>query len=108
VSYDPRCKSEYKLVIIRVMRDQIYIDAVVNRVHQAKMILDAYMSGTGTDQAIQELANETLELPEPKRELPKAKSELPPKKGAIERALEGKEVEWHDDDWPENNYKLTA
>jgi len=55
VSYDPRCKTEYKLVIIRVMRDQIYIDAVLNRVHQGKAILDAYMSGTGMDQAIREL-----------------------------------------------------
>lgn len=55
VSYDPRCKPEYKIVIIRVMRDQIYIDAVINRVHQGKLILDAYMAGTSMDQAIQEL-----------------------------------------------------
>jgi len=55
VSYDPRCKPEYRLVIIRVMRDQIYIDAVINRVKDAKRILDAYMSGTGMDQAIAEL-----------------------------------------------------
>lgn len=45
VSYDPRCKPEYQLVIIRVMRDQIYIDALLDRVHKAKRILDGYMSG---------------------------------------------------------------
>lgn len=45
VSYDPRCKPEFQLVIIRVMRDQIYIDAMLNRVHKAKRILDGYMAG---------------------------------------------------------------
>lgn len=49
VSYDPRCKPEYQLVIIRVMRDQIYIDAMLDRVHKAKRILDGYMSGRSMD-----------------------------------------------------------
>jgi len=50
VSYDPRCKPEFQLVIIRVMRDQIYIDAMLDRVHKAKRILDGYMSGRSMDE----------------------------------------------------------
>lgn len=50
VSYDPRCKPEYQLVIIRVMRDQIYIDAMLDRVHKAKRILDGYMAGRSMDE----------------------------------------------------------
>lgn len=50
VSYDPRCKPEFQLVIIRVMRDQIYIDAMLNRVHKAKRILDGYMAGRSMDE----------------------------------------------------------
>ena len=34
------------------MRDQIYIDAVINRVHQGKFILDQYMEGISLDAAI--------------------------------------------------------
>lgn len=55
VSYDPRCKAEYQLVIIRVMRDQIYIDAMLDRVHKAKRILDGYMSGRSMDEMCQEV-----------------------------------------------------
>lgn len=55
VSYDPRCKPEFQLVIIRVMRDQIYIDAMLDRVHKAKRILDGYMSGRSMDEMCQEV-----------------------------------------------------
>lgn len=55
VSYDPRCKEEYRLVIIRVMRDQIYIDAVLARVREGKRILDGYMAGTSMDEVIKSL-----------------------------------------------------
>lgn len=55
ISYDPRCKDEYKLVIIRVPRDQIYIDAVLDRVHKAKRILDGYMSGRSMDEMCREV-----------------------------------------------------
>jgi len=57
VSYDPRCKSEFQLVVIRVMRDQIYIDAMIDRVHKAKIILDRYMDGLSIDEAILEAEN---------------------------------------------------
>jgi hypothetical protein len=50
VSYDPRCKPEYQLVIIRVSRDQIYIDAMLDRIHKAKRILDGYMAGRSIDE----------------------------------------------------------
>jgi hypothetical protein len=50
ISYDPRCKPEYQLVIIRVMRDQIYIDAMIERIHKAKRILDGYMAGRSIDE----------------------------------------------------------
>ena len=53
VSYDPRCKPEFQLVIIRVMRDQIYIDAMLDRVHKAKRILDGYMAGKSMDEMCQ-------------------------------------------------------
>lgn len=55
VSYDPRCKEEYRLVIIRVMRDQIYIYAVLARVREGKRILDGYMAGTSMDEVIKSL-----------------------------------------------------
>jgi len=55
VSYDPRCKPEFQLVIIRVMRDQIYIDAMLDRVHKAKQILDGYMAGRSMDEMCQEV-----------------------------------------------------
>lgn len=55
VSYDPRCKPEYQLVVIRVIRDQIYIDAMLDRVHKAKRILDGYMAGKSMDEAINEV-----------------------------------------------------
>lgn len=45
ISYDPRCKPEFQMVIIRVNRDQIYIDAMLERIHEAKRILDGFMSG---------------------------------------------------------------
>lgn len=55
VSYDPRCKPEFQLVIIRVMRDQIYIDAMLDRVHKAIRILDGYMAGCSMDKMCQEV-----------------------------------------------------
>lgn len=55
ISYDPRCKQEYQLVIIRVMRDQIYIDAMLDRIHKGKRILDGYMSWRSMDEMCQEV-----------------------------------------------------
>src|SRR5665811_1777846 len=55
VSYDPRCRPEYQLVIIRVMRDQIYIDALIERVHKAKRILDGHIAGRSMDEMIEEV-----------------------------------------------------
>ena len=45
ISYDPRCQDEYKLVVIRVLRDQLFIDAILTRVHKAKFALDMYIEG---------------------------------------------------------------
>lgn len=45
ISYDPRCKPEFQMVIIRVNRDQIFIDAMLERIHEAKRILDGFMAG---------------------------------------------------------------
>lgn len=95
VSYDPRCKPEFQLVIIRVMRDQIYIDAMVDRVHKAKRILDGYMLGRSMDEMCVEVETLPESISQPKKVIEK--------KCAIERALERKETEWHDDDWHENN-----
>ena len=55
VSYDPRCKPEYQLVIIRVMRDDLYISAMLERIHKAKRILDGYMSGRSLDEMVNEV-----------------------------------------------------
>jgi len=61
VSYDPRCKPEFQLVVIRVMRDQIYIDAVIDRVHKAKRILDGYLAGKSMDKMCVEVeSNEDI------------------------------------------------
>lgn len=45
VSYDPRQQGAHKLVVIRVDRDPIYIAAMLERVHEAKNMLDLYLSG---------------------------------------------------------------
>lgn len=45
ISYDQRCKPEFQMVIIRVNRDQIYIDAMLERIHEAKRILDGFLAG---------------------------------------------------------------
>lgn len=55
ISYDPRCKPEFQLVIIRVMRDQIYIDAMLDRIHKAKRILDGYLAGRSLDEMCDEV-----------------------------------------------------
>lgn len=55
VSYDPRCKPDFQLVIIRVMRDQIYIDAMIDRVNKAQRILDGYMSGRSMNEVCVEV-----------------------------------------------------
>lgn len=104
VSYDPRCKPEYQLVIIRVMRDQIYIDAMLDRVHKAKRILDGYMAGKSMDEMCVEVETITEPTPQSKKVISKFEQRLNElSKCPIERALERKETEWHDEDWHESN-----
>lgn len=52
VSYDPRQNDETKLVIIRVDRDQIFIDAILDRVHKAQKIKVLYLNGKSIEDAI--------------------------------------------------------
>jgi hypothetical protein len=40
VSYDPRCRPEYQLSVIRVLRDEVYIATMLERIHEAKKLLD--------------------------------------------------------------------
>ena len=55
ISYDPRQDNAHKIVIIRVERDQIYIDAMMDRIHKAKKILDLYLSGESLEESIMEV-----------------------------------------------------
>lgn len=55
VSFDPRCKPEFQLVVIRVMRDEIYIAEMLDRIHKAKRILDGYLSGRSMNEMCQEV-----------------------------------------------------
>ena len=57
ISFDPRQRDEYKIVIIRVMRDQFFIDAMMNRVHDAKSILDMMNNGVSIENAIKQIAD---------------------------------------------------
>jgi hypothetical protein len=45
ISYDPRCKPEYQLVVIRVERDETYIAVMLERIHEAKRKLDKFLEG---------------------------------------------------------------
>ena len=55
ISYDPRQDNAHKIVIIRVERDQIYIDAMMDRIHKAKRILDIYLAGKSIEESIKEV-----------------------------------------------------
>ena len=55
ISYDPRQTDPHKLIIIRVVRDQIYIDAMLDRVHKSKRILDGYLAGRSIDEMCEEV-----------------------------------------------------
>ncbi len=52
VSFDPRQDESHRLVVIRVYRDEIYIEAMMDRIHQAKRILDLYLDGESMEEAI--------------------------------------------------------
>lgn len=45
VSYDPRMIDEFKLIIIRVMRDQSYIDNLMNRAKIGQEVAKNYIGG---------------------------------------------------------------
>jgi len=55
VSYDPRQDDAHKIVIIRVDRDQIYIDAMMERIHKAEHILNMYLAGKSLEESITEI-----------------------------------------------------
>lgn len=52
VSFDPRQDENHRLVVIRVYRDEIYISAMMERIHQAKRILDRYLAGESMEESI--------------------------------------------------------
>lgn len=52
VSFDPRQDEKHRLVIIRVFRDEIYINAMMDRIHQGKRILDRYLAGESMEESI--------------------------------------------------------
>ena len=52
ISYDPRQDDKHKIVIIRVNRDQIYIDAMMARIHKAQFAKNQYLNGESLDNAL--------------------------------------------------------
>ena len=52
ISYDPRQDDKHKIVIIRVKRDQIYIDAMMDRIHKAQFAKNQYLNGESLDNAL--------------------------------------------------------
>lgn len=52
ISFDPRQGEKHRIAIIRVVRDQIYIDAMMKRIYDAKSILDKLVEGYSIDKAI--------------------------------------------------------
>ena len=52
ISYDPRQDDKHKVVIIRVNRDQIYIDAMMERIHKAQFAKNQYLNGESLDDAL--------------------------------------------------------
>jgi hypothetical protein len=55
VSFDPRQSDKYKLAIIRVYRDEIYCENMMDRVHKAKKIFDMAINGMSINQACVEV-----------------------------------------------------
>lgn len=55
VSFDPRQDENHRLVIIRVLRDQIYIDAMMERIFKARKIYELYMLGLSIENAIKQI-----------------------------------------------------
>ena len=55
ISYDPRKKPEFQLVVIRVDRDQIFIDAMIERIEKAQRIKNLVLDGMSIDEAIMEV-----------------------------------------------------
>lgn len=56
ISYDPRKKQEYQLVIIRVNRDDIFIEGMVDRIKKAQQIKEMVLSGISIDDACKKVA----------------------------------------------------
>jgi hypothetical protein len=56
ISYDPRKKQEYQLVIIRVNRDDIFIAGMVERIKKAQQIKEMVLNGVAIDDACKKVA----------------------------------------------------
>jgi putative phage-type endonuclease len=56
ISYDPRKKQEYQLVIIRVARDDIFIAGMVERIKKAQQIKEMVLNGVAIDDACKKVA----------------------------------------------------
>jgi hypothetical protein len=55
VSFDPRQSEPYRIKVIRVFRDQFYIDAMITRIKHADAILQGLKLGAGMDEAIKKI-----------------------------------------------------
>lgn len=52
VSFDPRQDEEHRIVIIRVMRDEIFIKGMMNKIHRAQYAKNQYLNGESLDNAL--------------------------------------------------------
>jgi hypothetical protein len=55
VSFDPRQSEPYRIKVIRVFRDQFYIDAMITRIKHADAILQRLKLGAGMNEAVKEI-----------------------------------------------------
>lgn len=55
ISYDPRRKDEFKMVVIRVERDPFYIESIVDRITKAEQIKNWVLGGMSINQACWEV-----------------------------------------------------
>lgn len=55
ISFDPRQGEEHRLVIIRVLRDEFFIEGMMNRIRDAKKIFDLRMAGVSVKDAVKEV-----------------------------------------------------
>jgi|GEM_PF-2841959 len=57
ISYDPRRKPEHQLVVIRVVRDDFFIEGMMDRIHKAERIKNGVLAGKSIDEMCREVEN---------------------------------------------------